>query len=154
MPRKPLPLVRREDFLNSEGRSALAHQVWAMIEQFDEFAILDPAIAGAFGTALAAAIRVARLGWPVKRSDCSGLEWTQEVLAFDVAEAMKSAGLPVRSWRQDTVCRDEKRGEALYYRVLRATAALAGLRIPADAFRLMRRAEQLMRTRHADIVLY
>lgn len=154
MPRKLLPPIRREPYLNSEGRTALADQVWAMMEQFDELSVLDPAIASALGSALAEAVRFARLGWPVKRSDCSGLEWTQEVLAFDVAEAMKSADLPVRSWRQDTVCRDEKRGEALYYRVLRATAALAGVGIPADAFQLMRRAEQLTRTKHADIVLY
>ena len=124
-----------------------------MIEQIDELAALDPAIANALGSALAKAVRFARLGCPVKRSDVSGLEWMQEVLAFDVAEAMRSAGLPVRSWRQDTVGRGEKQGEALYYRVLRASAALAGFDIPADAFRLKKRAEQLTRTKHPNIKL-
>src|ERR1700722_2188225 len=142
MPRRLLLPVRREEFLNREGRSALAHEVWAMIEQFDEFAVFDRATSEAFGSALAEAIRFARMPWPVKRSDISGLEWRQEVLAFDVARAMRSAGLPVRSWRQDTNCRDPKRGEALYYRLLRASAALAGFDIPADAFRLKQRAEQ------------
>jgi hypothetical protein len=124
-----------------------------MMGQFDEFAVLDPEAARALGSALARAIRFARLGCPVKRSDVSGLEWTQQILAFDVLAAMRSAGLPVRSWRQDTVCRDPKRGEALYYRVLRATATLSGFDIPADAFRLKKRAEQITRTKHADIEL-
>jgi hypothetical protein len=153
VPRKLLSPVRREDFLDRESRSALAHDVWAMIEQFDELAALDPATASVLGSALAKAIRFARLGCPVKRSDYSGLEWTQEMLAFDVAKAMRTAGLPVRSWRQDTVGRDEKRGEALYYRVLRAAAALAGFDIPVDAFRLKKRAEQITCTEHPDIKL-
>ena len=124
-----------------------------MIEQFDELSVLDLATAGAFGSALAKAVRFAKMPWPVKRPDISGLEWKQEVLAFDVAKAMRSAGLPVRSWRQDTVCRDDKRGEALYYRVLRATAALAGFDIPADAFRLRQRAKQIILTKHPDVIL-
>jgi hypothetical protein len=153
VPRKRLPPVRREAFLYSEGRSAIAHEVWAMIEQFDELAILDPGVAAALGSALAKAVRLAKMGWPVKRADVSGLEWTREMLAFDVAEAMRAAGLPVRSWRQDTIDRDARPGEALYYRMLRATADLAGIDIPADAFRLKQRADQIVRIKHPDIKL-
>jgi hypothetical protein len=152
MPRKPLDPFKEESDLDSEARTALANEVRAMMKRFDEFAVLEPTTAGAFGSALAKAIRFARMGCPVKRSDVSGLEWTQEILAFDVADAMRSAGLPVRSWRQDTVCRDPEQGEALYYRVLRATAALAGFNIPVDAFRLKKRAERITRTKHGDIV--
>jgi hypothetical protein len=123
VPRKPPPPVVREPYLDTLDREVLAAEVLKLMEQFEEMSVLDPATLCALGSALAKAIRFARMPWPVKRSDVSGLEYKQQVLAFEVAEAMRMADLPVRSWRQDTVARDPKRGEALYYRVLRATAA-------------------------------
>jgi hypothetical protein len=114
-----------------------------MMKKFEEIALLDLAASNALAADLVAAVRRARMPWPVKRSDVSGLEWKQEVLAFDVGIAMRQAGLPIRSWRHDANGRNPGRDEALFYRLLRACARMAGFAIPADALWLKRRAEQI-----------
>jgi hypothetical protein len=143
MPRKELPRFVIELALHDEDR--VAADVLEMMGRFEEIVVLDTATARALADALIKAVRRARLRWPTRRPDVSGLEWKQEILASDVGAAMRQAGLAVRSWRRDTKCRDPMRGEALFYRVLRATAASAGFSIPVDAYGLFRRAEEVKR---------
>jgi hypothetical protein len=143
MPRKKLPRFVIEPALHDEDR--VAADVLEMMGRFEEIVVLDSATARVLADALIKAVRCARLRWPTQRPDVSGLKGKQEILASDVGVAMRQAGLPVRSWRRDTKCRDPKRGEALFYRVLRATAALAGFSIPVDAYRLFKRAEEVKR---------
>jgi hypothetical protein len=126
---------------HGQDDAALAAEIREMMKE--EIALLDLAASNALAANLVAAVRWARMPWPVKRSDVSGLEWKQEVLAFDVGAAMRQAGLPIRSWRHDANGRDPGRDEALFYRLLRACARMAGFAIPADALWLKRRAEQI-----------
>jgi hypothetical protein len=141
MPRKLLPPIRVAPFLSNDP---LETEVEALIAQFEHLAGLDPASKTTFHRKLLWAVQFARIGAPVRRSDYNGKKLTLEYFASEVASAMRSVEVPVRSWRRDTIGRDPNNGEALYYRVLRAAAALADLKVPADAFRLKKRAEKVV----------
>lgn len=130
--RKPLGRKRkiRINIADAPDRQATLKSILAIFNQDPKARALSVAQCDELNEKLLHAIGCARAGVPSSRADVSCHSETRDLLADEVMDAMKAAGLTCAIWHNDDV------NEAAYYKVLRAAALPAKVFIPVNPKRL------------------